>query len=157
MSEAITVENVDVAKVMSAEGASEAVARLQDLMEANPAVKKLMEAAQTVEDMYEIAKEYIEVKLEDFKVLWNKTVDYFKESKTALPDEMMDSVVGGWSFSGFFNKWKKEIIATTIAVGCMAAGIVVGAALGGWVGAAAGALAGAAVGLTFATMYYEDK
>ncbi len=157
MAEPIAVENVDVAKVMRTEGASEAVARLQVLMEENPVVKKLMEAARTVEDMYEVAKTYIEVKLEDFKVLWNKTVDYFKESKTALPDEMMDSVVGGWSISGFFNKWKKEIIATTIAVGCLAAGVVIGAALGGWVGAAAGAVAGAAVGLTFATMYYEDK
>ncbi len=157
MSESITVENVDVAKVMSAKGAGEAVARLQEMMEENPAVKKLMDAAQTVEDMYEVAKAYIEVKLEDFKVLWNKTVDYFKESKAALPDEVMDSVVGGWSISGFFNKWKKEIIATTIAVGCMVGGIVIGAALGGWVGAAAGAVAGAAVGITFATMYYEDK
>ncbi len=157
MAEPIAVENVDVAKVMRTEGAGEAVARLQVLMEENPVVKKLMEAARTVEDMYEVAKTYIEVKLEDFKVLWNKTVDYFKESKTALPDEMMDSVVGGWSISGFFNKWKKEIIATTIAVGCLAAGVVIGAALGGWVGAAAGAVAGAAVGLTFATMYYEDK
>ena len=157
MSEAITVENVNVAQVMSAEGAVERVQRILAGLEENPAVKKLMEAAETVEDMYAVAKEYIQIKLEDFKVLWDKTVDYFKESKAALPDEVMDSVVGGWSISGFFNKWKKEIIATTIAVGCTVAGIAIGAVLGGWVGAAAGAVAGAAVGLTFATMYYEDK
>ena len=157
MEKVLTVENVSVEKAVNYEGAKEALDKIWEMVEANPVSMKLLEAAQTVEDMYEIAKEYVAIKFSDFKVLFDKTVDYFKEPKTALSDEVMDSVVGGWSISGFFNKWKKEIIATTIAVGCTVAGIAIGAVLGGWVGAAAGAVAGAAVGLTFATMYYEDK
>ncbi len=157
MSEAITVANVDVAKVMGVEGVGDAVHKIVAVLEENPAVKALMDAAETVEDMYAAAKEYVQMKLEDFKVLWDKTAAYFKESKAALPDEVMDTVVGGWSISGFFNKWKKEIVATVIAVGCTVGGAIAGGLLAGPVGVVAGAVVGAGVGITMATKYYEDK
>ncbi len=142
----VTVENVNVARVMGAEGAQDAVDKIQAAMEENPAVKKLMDAAASVEDMYQVAKEYVKIKLEDFKVLWDKTVAYFKEEKAALSDEVMDSVVGGWSFRQWFDEHKKQIAATCVLVACVATGAICGGILGGFGGAMAGAIVGTVVG-----------
>ncbi len=155
MADALTVENVNVAQIMSVEGAHEKVEQLVAVMEENPAVKKLLEAAQSMEDMYHIAKEYVEMKLEDFKVLWDKMVAYYKEEKAALDDDVMDGVVGGWSISGFFHKWKRVIVASCIMVGCMVTGAAIGAACGGIEGAVLGAYAGAAVGALATGAYWD--
>ncbi len=155
MSEAITVENVNVAQIMSVEGTHEAVDKMVAIIEENPVTKKLMEAAETLEDMYAVTKEYMEMKFEDFKVLFNKTVDYFKESKTELPDEVMDNVVGGWSLGSFVNKWKRQIIATCILLEGVATGVLVGAAVGGPAGAVAGAFVGLIAGVVGTGAYLD--
>lgn len=155
MSEAITVENVNVAQIMSVEGTHEVVDKMIAVMEENPVAKKLMDAAQTLEDMYAVTKEYVEMKLEDFKVIFNKTVDYFKESKTELPDEVMDTVVGGWSLGSFVNKWKRQILATCILLECVATGVLIGAAVGGPAGALVGAFGGLVVGCVSSGGYMD--
>ena len=126
----LDMNQVDMEKMLSTEDAKAGVAKVQEAMEANPAFNKVMEAVKTVEDMYEVAKAYVKMKYEDFKVLANKTMEYYKNSKVELKDETMDYVVGGWSFSGFWNKYKKVIIATAIiaAVSVVTAGV--GAAIG---------------------------
>ena len=152
MEKVLTVENVSVEKAVNYEGAKEALDKIWEMVEANPVSMKLLEAAQTVEDMYEIAKEYVAIKFSDFKVLFDKTVDYFKEPKTALSDEVMDSVVGG----GFFDWWnenKHGILRVTILVGCVVAGAAIGAATGGVAGAVVFGLVGLGVGLAGATAY----
>ena len=153
MPEAVTVENINVAEVMDREGAKEAAEKLLDSMEKNPAIAKLLDAAETVEDAYEVAKNYLKMKLEDFKVLFNKTVDYFKEAKTALSDEMMDNIVGGSWFSNFWESSKRSIISTLIVVGATVAGAAIGFAVGGFAGACYGGVAGFYVGATGAAAY----
>ncbi len=146
MADALTVENVDVAKMLSVEGADKSVDDMVAAMEENPAVKKLMDAAETLEDMYHVVKEYLAIKLEDFKVLFDKTVDYFKETKAALSDDVLDNVVGG-GFWNFVAKWKKQLLASTILVGAVVEGALIGAAIGGGPGAVCGAFVGLMVGV----------
>lgn len=152
MEKVLTVENVSVEKAVNFEGAQEAMDKIWDAVKANPVSMKLLEAAQTVEDMYEIAKEYVEIKLSDFKVLFDKTVDFFREPKTELPDEVMDSVVGG-GFFDWFRENKDGILRTTIFVGCIIAGAAIGAATGGVAGAIVFGLVGVGVGLVGAAVY----
>ena len=143
MAEAVNFENVDIAAIMENEAFKEVEEKLTEKMEENPVVTKLMEAAQTVEDAYQVVKEYVTVKLEDFKVLFDRTVNYFRESKTALSDEVMEAVVGGGWFSDFWNNHKKQIIRACVIIG---AGVV-GAAVGVLTGGAAGAFALGVLGL----------
>lgn len=142
MADVLTAQNVDVAKFMHVEGMQAEVDKVQVALEENPVTKKLIEAAKTMEDVFQIVKEYVQVKLEDFKTIWEKTLDYFKSEKAALPDEVMDSVVGGWSFSSFWERFKRPIIA----VGIVVAGAAGGAVAGSWAGPV-GVAVGAAVGL----------
>ncbi len=151
----LTVENVNISEIMSVPGAPEKVEQFIEAMDENPAVKKLVDAAQSVEDVYHIAKEYIQMKLEDFKVLFEKTVAYFKNEKAALPDEVMDSVVGGWSLSEWWNKWKRPIVASCILVGCVVGGALIGGAVGGGPGAVVGAFTGLIVGAGAAGAYLD--
>ncbi len=145
MAEVLTVENVNVAKMLSVEGAEKSVNDMVAAMEANPVVEKMLEAAQSVEDMYHVVKEYLAMKLEDFKVLFDKTVDYFKETKAALTDDVLDNVVGG-GFWDFVSRWKKQIVASTVLIGSVVEGALIGAAIGGPAGAACGAFVGLFVG-----------
>lgn len=142
MADVLTAQNVDVAKFMHVEGMQAEVDKVQVALEENPVTQKLMEAAQTVEDVFQIVKEFAKTTLEDFKLIWDKTLDYFKNEKAELPDEVMDSVVGGWSFSSFWERFKRPIIA----VGIVVAGAAGGAVAGSWAGPV-GVAVGAAVGL----------
>ncbi len=144
MPNGLTVENVDVEKVLSVEGAAKSVDDMVAALEEIPAVKQMLEAAKTVEDIYQAVKGYLSIKVEDFKVLFHKTVDYFKEPKVALADDVMENVVGGaW---GFFETWKKKALAATLLIGAFVEGALIGAAVGGPVGAVAGAFVGLFVG-----------
>ncbi len=145
MEKVLTVENISVEKAVNYAGAKEALDKIWELIEANPVSMKLLEAAETVEDMYEIAREYVAMKLEDFKVLFDKTLDYFKEPKAALSDEVMDAVVGG-GWSEWWNKKKHAVLRTAIFVGCIVAGAAIGAATGGAAGAIVFGLVGVGVG-----------
>ncbi len=158
MANTITAENVDVAKIMSTAGADEALAKVGEIIDANPVSKKLLEAAQTVEDAYQVFKAYVEMKFEDFKIVFEKTVNYFKEPKAALPDEVMDQVVGG-GWSDFWNKYKHKIIRASIIVGCAVAGIALGALTAGAAGAVVVGFVGAVVGVggVIAYEYTRDR
>ncbi len=140
MANGLTVENVSLAQVMSVEGAAQSVSDMVVALESEPKVKKLLDVARTVEDMYQAVKDYVSLKLEDFKVLFQKSVDYFKESKAALADEVLDNVVGGgWGFS---LRWQKLALAATLLIGGIVEGALIGAAVGGPIGAGFGAFAG---------------
>ena len=141
----------NVAAVMNDEAAAAEIKKLQAAMEADPVVGKLMDAAETVEDMYEVAKRYVEIKLEDFRELFSEAMDYFKGSKVELDDEVMECVAGGASWGGFWKVFKKVAVAAAIglAVGavCVATGGAAGAALGALGAYVAGSsVAGAAAG-----------
>ncbi len=153
----LTVENVDVSKIMQIEGAHEKVDQFVEALDENPATKKLLDAMESVEDAYHFVKEFVEIKLEDFKVLWDKTVAYFKTERAPLPDEVMDDVVGGWSLSSWWNQWKRTIVASCIMVAGAVAGAVVGACVGGPFGMFLGAFGGFIVGDACAHYYLQTE
>ncbi len=157
MANTITAENVDVAKVMALSEAQEAMDKVGELIEANPVSKALLAAAQTVEDAYKVFKEYVEMKFEDFRIILEKTAAYFKEPKAALPDEVMESVVGGGWWSNLWNTCKEKIIRGAIIVGCIAGGIAIGALTGGAAGAVVFGLVGAVVGLGGCYVYEMNR
>ncbi len=142
----VAVENINVADILGAEGATEKVEQVKAALEADPEVSLLVKAAETVEDVYEIVKRYSKATLEQVKVLFEKTVDYFKETKAILVDEVLDNVVGGWSFSNWWNKNKAFIVGAAVLVACVAVGTVVGAVTGGVAGAMVGFGIGVVVG-----------
>lgn len=136
----VAVADINVTEIMSHEENQNAVEQLKAAIESNSTVNKLMEAAQTVEEMYAAVKDYVSLKLDDFKILFDKAVDYIKGPKVKLEDEMMECVVGGFSFSSLWNKYKKTICAVAVVAGLA----IVGVATGAVVGVTAGFLAGAA-------------
>ncbi len=129
------------------------IKRLQATMEADPVVGRLMDAAETVEDMYKVAKRYVQIKMEDFRQTFNEAMDYLKGSKVQLDDEVMECVAGGFSWSKFWNVVKKVAISAVVVAAvvgaCVVTGGVAGAVGGAIVGAvtATGAAAGATAGM----------
>lgn len=144
---AIDVEKINVAEILDREESKAQSEHLLAAFEANPAAMKVLEAVETVEDAYQIVKHAAKVTLEQFKVIFDKTVNYFKDDKVALEDETLDYVAGGsgW-FSQVWNKWKKQIVMGATIVACTVAGIAIGAAVGGLEGALMGGCAGAIIG-----------
>ncbi len=123
---------------------------LTSAMEQNPVMMKLVEAAETVEDLYQITKKFVKIAFDDFKKVFSQVANYFSEDKMVLSDEMLDDVVGGWSLSGWFKKTANKIacVAGCVAgIGAVVGGILLGGILIGTsnpIGLAAGvAVAGA--------------
>ncbi len=136
---AIATANIDVAQIMSHEDNKNAVEQIRAAFESNPAVSQMLDAAQSVEDMYEAIKEYFSLKLEDFKVMYDKAVDFLKSPKAKLEDDVMECVIGG-SWSSVWNGFKK----TACAVAVVTAMSVLGGAVGVGIGMGVIALAGIA-------------
>ena len=113
---------------MAQETTRENMVKVYNYMETDSVVMKLIEAAKTVEDMYEAAKHFVQMKFEDFKLLLERTADYFSSPKAVLPDEMLDSVAGGWSFGSLFSSISKK--AWCIA-GCVAGAVTALGSLAG--------------------------
>ncbi len=142
----IAIENVNVADILGTEQGAEGLEKVKAALEADREMSLLMKAADTLEDVYEIVKKFSTATFEQVKVLFKKTVEYFKGAKAELSDEVLDNVSGGWSFSAWWKEAKATIVSSTIMVSCIVAGTVVGACVGGVGGAMAGAAVGAMVG-----------
>ncbi len=153
MEKALTAENVDVARLMHTEGAEDVAAKVEQFLAADPVATKLMQVAETVEEVYEVVKKCVKITLGEFKIIFDKTVRYFRDEKAELPDEVMDNVVGGSWFGDVWNKYKTKIVICAIAVGCCVVGAAVGAVLGGGPGALAMGLIGLGVGIGLAGAY----
>ena len=150
--------DVNIAEILSVEKNQTCMEEIKDAIEKNPIVVKALEVAKTVEDVYGTMKNYVQIKFEDFKVCFEKSMDFFRESKTALSDEVLDAVAGGGFWGNIWNKYKTAIIATAIFVGCVATGGLLGLAGGALVGTAAattvaGVLTGAIGGGMAVTTY----
>ncbi len=146
MANEAAIENINVAEILGSEKAELAMQEVEQAINADPEASALMKAAQTVEDVYEIVKRYAKATLEQVKYIFNETVDYFKEAKAVLADEVLDNVVGG----GFLSWWKEnkaKVIFGVVAVACTVAGLAIGAATFGLGGAVVGLGVGAIVGL----------
>ncbi len=135
----------NVALVMKDRTAAAEIRNLQAYMEADTVVNKLMEAAETVEDMYEVAKRYIQIKFEDFRQAFNEAMDYLKGSKVELDDDIMECVAGGFSWGGLWNTLKKVAVAVAVGAVVVGACVVTGGVAGAVLGATVGAIAGTGV------------
>ncbi|MGM9579793.1 MAG: hypothetical protein ACI3U2_00995 [Anaerovibrio sp.] len=140
------------------------------IMESDPVTARIMDAAETVEEMYEAARRYVNVKFEDFKRYFNEAMGCY-EAKMELSDDDMELVVGG-SWKSFWQKTKKFLLSATVIVSCALGGAVVGAiggavvglgeggpagaAVGAAVGAVAGIVGGVKLGLEVLDQYYND-
>ncbi len=151
-----SLEEIDVAKIMARDGAEEAAKKVEEIMAADPKVNALMEAAQTAEDAYQAVKTFLKVKWEDFKIVFQKTVDYFKEDKLALDDEVLNSVSGG-GWSEFWNKIKKPLTAVAVVAFMAVCGAVIGFDVAGPIGAAVGAVVGTVAGIGVAGIAIAEK
>ncbi len=152
MADAATVdlEKVNVAEILNQEEAKQQVEEIATALEANPAAMKALNAVETVEDAYQMIKKIVKIKLEQFKVLFNKTVDYFKESKVALEDETLEYVAGGSLYSWFTEHKRAIVFGAFVVVGALCAfSFAIGtcgiglAALAGCAGGIGGAVVGA--------------
>lgn len=125
---------MDVAVMMENEDVRAQVKIVQGYMEADSAVSRMLDAAENISDMYEIAKKYLTIKMEEFETLFNGVMDYFVEKKTKLSDETMDCIVGGRRRFNW-KLFKKIAIVGAIALGTVLLGAGIGAAAGSAVGA----------------------
>ncbi len=141
----VAVEDINVAEIYTVPGADRCVEKIKALVEADPESSALMQTAETVEDVFAIVKKFAKVTLEQLKVLFDKTVDYLKETKAALSDEVLENVVGG-GFSDWWNRNKRAVIGWSIFGACVIGGIIVGACTAGLAGAAVGLMGGAVAG-----------
>ena len=135
---------MNVAVAMENAGAREQAQEILAELQANPATNALMEAAKTVEDMYEVAKSYVDMSLEAFRNAFAAAMDYCNDSKQELDDAAMECIVGG-SWGDAWNMFKKVALATVIVAGVVAACAITGGAAGAAVGAAGAWMAGTSV------------
>ena len=145
----MTAADVNVAELLNNAENQTYIDQLKEAIGKNEIVAKALEAAETAEEVYSAVKDYIKLKLEDFKVCFEKTISFYKESKSELSDEVMEAVSGGGWWANFWNKHKAGIITAAIFVGCVALGGVAGLAAGAFIGEVA---AGIATGLTVGTV-----
>ena len=124
MAEAMTSKEFSENKTVK-----ESMAQMTDIIEADSEAMKLIEAARTVEDMWEVTKRFVKLGFEEFKNFFRNTVDYFSSPKAELPDEVLDNVAGGWSLTGLFSNIAKKTACVVACVAC-AAGFVTSLALG---------------------------
>ncbi len=119
-----------------------------DIIKQDPVAMKMIDAAKTVEELYEATKHFITVTWEEFKKFFDCTFDYFSSPKVAVNDEMLDNVVGGWSITSFFNNLSEKarcVANIVLGVAVMAGGVgvaMLGVAFGGPVVAGLGLLVG---------------
>lgn len=129
-----------VAEIATNEKAMEGVKQMEDFLTADPEVNALLEAAEDIKGAFNAVKKFVTVKFEVFENYCREAMDYFKEDKVALQDEMLDCVAGGFSWSAM---WKKVAAVTICAVIGAGLGALAGAGTAGPVGAIVGAVAGA--------------
>ncbi len=134
---------VDIKAFMANKAACEGVDQLEAMIDKDQETCALLDAAQSLEDVFTAVKKYVVMKFEDFTALFDDVMNYFKEDKTALSDETLDCVVGGWSWGGLWQSVKKRATAVLIGAAC---GAAVGAVAGAVTAAGGGALVGAFIG-----------
>ncbi len=146
MATEINVEKINVAALMATEDAQQAKAKFEALVHADPKANALLAAAESVEDVYQVIKRFIDVTLDQVKAAFHKTMDYFKGSKVELDDDTLDNVVGGWSLSSWWNKYKDAVTMVTGVVLIASMGVALGAVTFGVGGAIIGGIAGTVAG-----------
>ncbi len=147
MANELTAENINVAEFMEREEMTVAMHKMEEVVDADPEASALLEKAESIEDVYHFMKHFAQVTMEQVKVIFKKTVDYFKETKAELADDVLDHVSGGWGFPSSWGAWKKDILMAATILGCAVLCAAIGAATFGVGGAIAGVVIGVATGV----------
>ncbi len=137
--------SINVAAIMEDTQSRATIDQIQAAMSRDTIVDKMIEAAQTVEDAYEVVKRYVVIKFEDFKAVCNDMMEYFQGPKVALDDDIMEAVAGGGFWSNVWNVCKRPLMAAVVGagIGLLTAGAILVSApllVGGAVALAAGAV-----------------
>lgn len=90
--------------------------KFQAALEADPMLNQLAEAAKSIEEMFNVAKNFIIVEFNEFRQVFEDVMEFYSEPKLALADEVLDGVGGGFSWSSFGK------LALCVAVGMLVAG-----------------------------------
>ncbi len=128
-------------ELMENEEVQQQMVQMKAIMEKDPVVVKMVEAAKTAEDVFEITKRYVQVKWEDFKRVFMESVSYFSDSKAELNDEVLDHVAGGWNWDFIGTKKWSCILGCVVGVAIAAVGTGIGvlaAVVSGPIGGVAG-------------------
>ena len=129
----------NVAEMMSKAENQEILNKMRVALDADEEVARIMENADSIDDVYTVFSRYIKVKFEDFREALESTVEYLTQPKAMLSDDMLEGVtaagffssVGGW----FKRNWKTALLVTG---GVVLAATGIGAAIGaGMMGASA--------------------
>ena len=151
---------VNMEAMMADAEAKKYLENVQSEMEKNEEVNQMMDAASSLQDLFEVAKKYVVVKFEQFKAICKDAFAYFsKDDKVVLSDDTLEAVVGGGWFGDLWNKCKKAVVAVAVGVvtaavigGCVAAGLAATVGTGGiGLAATAAGIAGWSAGAGLAT------
>ncbi len=146
---------VDIKAFMADEVAAANVSKIEAAFDEDKEASALLDAAKSLEDVYNLVKRYVVMKFEDFSALFTDVMDYLKEDKAVLADDTLECVVGGWSLGSLWQTVKKKAAAIVLGaaiggvVGCLAGACLaggVGAMVGGAVGVVVGAIVGGIAG-----------
>ncbi len=139
---------LDINAMMADEVQAANVEKIEAALEQDTEGCALLDAAKSVEEVYDVVKRYLTMKFEAFKAIFEDALDYLKQDKAAIPDETLDCVVGGASWLNTAWNWLKRK-GTAIVIGAVAGAVIGGiggAALGGPIGFIPGTVVGAVVG-----------
>lgn len=119
--------SINVAAFMDNAQARADIERIQAMISQDAVMSKLIEAAQTIEEAYQVVTRYATIKFEDFKEVCDGMMAYFQGPKVALDDNIMECVVGGGFWGNLWNKCKT--VAVSAAFGLLVGGLVAGGIL----------------------------
>ncbi len=95
---------------------------LTSVIEDDALAMKMIAAARTVEDLYDISKRFIHMSFTNFQKLFREASAYFSSDKTKLSNDILDDVVGGAMGNELFLSDDKKI---SCLCGCVLGGALV--------------------------------
>ncbi len=122
---------LNVEAMLADENVKLEMAKCEAALAADPMLDQLATAARSIEEMFEVAKHFIQVEFQEFRQVFEDVMEFYSAPKAALADDLLDNVAGGAFSWANFGK-----VSLCAAVGFLILGPT-------------GALAGAGLGAAF--------
>lgn len=141
-----------VAEMMSRAENQEILNKMRVALDADEEAARIMENADSIDDLYTVVSRYIKVRFEDFRKALESTVEHLSRPKTMLSDDMLECVTAAGIWNFLKNNWKTVVLGTVgVALAATGIGVIVAGVAGttiiagGTIGAVGfGCLSGAA-------------
>ena len=94
---------LNVEALMADENVKAGMAKCEAALAADPMLDQLAGAARSIEEMFEVAKHFIQVEFQEFRQVFEDVMEFYSAPKAALADDLLDNVAGGafsWSTFG---------------------------------------------------------